>query len=128
MLRKILRISSEKIGGETQGQTFVEYTIVIGMIIVIVFAMGPMIKRATQGMIKLTADQIGIQKAGDQSGFYNTVTGGYLEDQYAKSRAVTHKDTSEFFGAASYSYAEQVDYQMQQHSNLGFSLKLADYM
>jgi len=56
------------------------------------------------------------------------VTGGYLEEQYAQSRSMIDRQTTEFLGVTNYSYTDRVEYDMEQQSNLGFSLRLADYM
>jgi len=54
--------------GRQHAQTFVEYTLVLGLIAAIFMAMSPMIKRASQGMVKVVADQIGAQENAEQSG------------------------------------------------------------
>ena len=42
-----------------KGQSILEYTIVLGVIVIVMSAMGPMIKRGTQSLIKVVADQVG---------------------------------------------------------------------
>ena len=56
----------QKTKNPVSGQTFIEYSIVLGLIAVVVIAMRPMIQRPIQYFIKLTADQIGVQADSDQ--------------------------------------------------------------
>ncbi len=64
-----------------KGQTVVEYIVLIGIITVALFYMGPLFKRGVQSLVKVTADQIGNQQNADQD-FVNAddpgATGGYL--------------------------------------------------
>ena len=59
-----------------QAQSTIEYISLVGMIIVVLFAMNPMMKRIVQSVIKLSADQIGNQAESDQSFDADT---GYLD-------------------------------------------------
>jgi len=110
--------------GNQKAQTFIEFTIVVGMIIVIIFAMNPLIKRAIQGMVKSTADQIGYQNEGDQGGLYNTVTQGYMEAQYVSTRVSSTKETIEFLGTTNYVFGDTVGFESGTQSNLGFTPEL----
>lgn len=51
-----------------KGQNIVEYTLLFGIIIAAIVAMSPMIKRTSQAMVKLVADQVGEQKNAEQIG------------------------------------------------------------
>jgi len=51
-----------------RGQTFIEYTILIGILVTVLVAMTPMIRRGTQSMVKLVADQVGSQRNSEQIG------------------------------------------------------------
>lgn len=100
----------------------VEYSIVLGIVLTVVIAMTPMIKRAGQGMIKFAADQIGNQAEGDQRSFYaNAVSDSRLDWAYTKTGATVDKTTTQFLGATDYSYADSIDIDSEQQSNLGFT-------
>jgi Flp pilus assembly pilin Flp len=60
-----------------RGQTILEYTILVGIVSVVLYYMGTGIKRGVQSMIKVTADQVGNQQNADQD--YNLSTQGYVE-------------------------------------------------
>ena len=50
------------------GQTFIEYTILIGVLVTVLFAMSPMMRRGVQSMVKVMADQVGTQRNAEQLG------------------------------------------------------------
>ncbi len=64
-----------------RGQTVVEYIVLIGIITVALFYMGPLFKRGVQSLVKVTSDQIGGQQNAEQD-FKDAndpgATGGYL--------------------------------------------------
>ena len=66
-MKKFLKIS---------GQTFVEYTLLIGVSITILVVLTPMIKRGTQAMVKVVSDQVGVQQNAEQ---LNNGNGGLLK-------------------------------------------------
>ena len=83
-----------------KGQTFVEYTIVIGVVILIIFAMGPMMKRGIQSLIKTVADEIGIQRNADQrldGGSYLASSEGSTNSTVDKQIGGTSGTTVYFF-------------------------------
>lgn len=49
-----------------KGQTLLEYMILLGIAVMVIFYMGPAFKRGLQSLIKVTADQIGNQEEADQ--------------------------------------------------------------
>lgn len=51
-----------------QGQTFIEYSIMLGVLVTALVAMTPMMRRGIQGMVKLMADQVGTQQNAEQVG------------------------------------------------------------
>ena len=108
----------------TSGQTIVEYTMVLSLIMVVILAMQPMIKRAGQGMIKLMADQIGNQQEADQRSFYaNSITEGHMERAIARTQAVMDSQTVEFLGMTNYVSDDRIETDSEQQSNLGFAPK-----
>ena len=48
------------------GQTIVEYSLLIGIVIALLLVVTPMIKRGSQGMIKTVADEVGYQNNAEQ--------------------------------------------------------------
>jgi hypothetical protein len=59
-----------------RGQTIIEYTMIIGIVVVVLTYMGTGIKRGVQSLVKVTADQVGIQNNADQD--YNDAQQGYM--------------------------------------------------
>ena len=110
MLRRSLKNNS-------QAQIFLEYTVVSGVIIMILISMNMMIKRGIQGMIKSVADQIGNQANSDQR-FDET---GHMETQYTSTRASTDKTTRELIGVTNYIYADVISSNTTTVTNLGFT-------
>lgn len=97
-------------------QTFVEYTILLGVVIMIMLAMSPMLKRGSQGLVKTVADQIGNQQGADQAAEY-----GYLKEMHTISASEQTKSRTEYLGAITTGISEQVRTTTQQVSNQGFS-------
>lgn len=100
-----------------QGQTFVEYTVILGVVTVVLFAMSPMVKRALQGLIKVVADQVGVQQNSDQP-FDES---GHLESSYTVTRAVQDKATQDLLGITNYIYADATYTNTRALINLGFT-------
>ncbi len=102
-----------------RAQTILEYTIVIGLIVVIMIAMGPYLQRTIQGSIRLTADQIGFQENADQD-----FSVGYLERSFATTRTVSNKTTNEGQhgerGTTEYLYDDATNTTSNAQVNLGF--------
>jgi hypothetical protein len=107
----------------TKGQTIIEYSLVLGIIVTVVLAMQPMIKRAGQAMIKMVADEIGNQQEADQRAFYeNSLAEGHLDYANSISQSIIDTQTVEFMGATSYTHDDLITTSTDQSSNLGFSL------
>ena len=60
-----------------RGQSMIEYTIIVGIVTVVLYYMGTGIKRGVQSMVKATADQVGNQQNADQD-FVDT-SQGYMQ-------------------------------------------------
>ena len=97
------------------GQSMVEYTIVLSIVVLVLFAMNPLIKRTSQGMIKVVADQIGIQNQADQQ-FDGS---GHLQKSLTTTRASMIKETQEFLGTTNYIYDDTIETKVKSQSNLG---------
>ena len=59
-----------------RGQSILEYTIIVGIVTVVLYYMGTGIKRGVQSLVKVTADQVGSQQNSDQD--FNDYSQGYL--------------------------------------------------
>ena len=59
-----------------RGQTILEYTIIVGIVAVVLSYMGVTIKRGLQSLVKVTADQVGNQQNADQD--FNDAMQGYM--------------------------------------------------
>src|SRR3989338_8001209 len=99
-----------------KAQVFLEYTIIISVVILVLTAMSTLIKRGTQGMIKVVADQIGDQVNSEQQ--FNE---GYLDSSYTTVRSLTHKVTEEFIGNTYYTYVDSITTNSLSVMNLGFT-------
>jgi len=63
--------------GLRRGQTVLEYTIIVGIVAMMLSYMGTSIKRGAQSLIKVTADQIGNQQNSEQD--FNDAQSGFLQ-------------------------------------------------
>lgn len=110
------------------GQTIVEYTMIIGIVTVVLFYMGTSIKRGVQSLIKVTADQVGNQQNSDQD--FNDDQQGYMVGSNSIMNQYKNKQVSEtgyipVSGNAAYlantSYNEASDTMSNTMTNGGFS-------
>lgn len=101
-----------------KAQIFLEYTIVIGVIILAMFAMSKMLQRGTQGMIKVVSDQVGIQENSEQT---FDEGGGFLESAYTSTRSNIDKTKQEFLGSTSYIFGDSTLTESNALINLGFT-------
>ncbi len=98
-------------------QSILEYTIVLGVVGAVVFAMLPMLKRGTQSLIKVVADQVGIQQGAEQA-FDER---GHLEHSYALTRSAMDKKTFDVVGMTTYVYNDVTTLNTTSSVNLGFT-------
>lgn len=105
----------------TLAQTLTEYSMVLGIIVLVTTAMVPMIKRSAQSMIKLTADQIGIQENGEQRAFISNETQGYLESANSAMKISADKTTRDFLGKQSYTSGDVTFSSTNSVTVIGFS-------
>ena len=97
-----------------------EYIVVMAIVIAVLIAMNPMIKRGTQGFIKVVADQIGVQNESDQR--FNSERAGHLQRSYSATRVKSDKVTIDTFGVVNYYYpGDEIQGDADQYSNLGYS-------
>jgi Flp pilus assembly pilin Flp len=76
-----------------RGQTMVEYTIIIGIVTVVLYYMGTSIKRGVQSLVKVTADQVGNQQNSDQD--FNDVQQGYMIGSNTQTQETKNKQVTE---------------------------------
>lgn len=100
-----------------KGQSILEYTIVVGVIVLVMFAMGPMLKRGIQSLIKVVADQVGIQQNAEQK-FDET---GHLESSYVATRSSMDKQTQDLAGDITYFLNDETVTTSNALVNLGFT-------
>lgn len=98
------------------GQIFLEYMLVIGAVVLVMMAMNKMIKRGTQGMVKVVADQVGLQVNADQQ-----FDDGYLKSSYVTTRVTTSKTKEEFAGQTTYTYEDVTVINSEALINMGFT-------
>ncbi len=102
---------------DQNAQIFVEYTIVVGAILLVIFAMSTMLKRATQGMVKVVADEIGLQENADQR-FDDK---GYLKNSYTSRRDKTDKTLKEISGVVGYIFNDVSMVSSEKLINMGWT-------
>ena len=73
----------------SRAQSMLEYLILIGVVTVVLVALGPLFKRGIQAVVRLTADQLQTQANAEQK---PTKASGYLIDQYSSSNADNSKE------------------------------------
>ncbi|MGE0267835.1 MAG: hypothetical protein AB7S78_05215 [Candidatus Omnitrophota bacterium] len=98
-------------------QSAIEYTIILATIIAIMAAMGPMVRRSSQGWTKLVADQIGVQNLADQR--FNDMSQSHLDSSFSISRADVNKRTNDVAGVMNYVYDDVVFIYTNAVINLG---------
>ena len=103
-----------------QAQTFVEYTLLFGVIVAIFIALTPLIRRSSQAMIKLVADQVSLQENAEQMG---GDTGKLVNSEILTSQR-REKNTKEFAGIMNYTFVQDdLEVHSDSVSNLGFTQK-----
>ena len=68
-----------------------EYVLVIGVITGVMIAMGTMIKRSAQSMVKVVADQVGFQNESDQQGGRDGYMQGYTTEAQREQETVVRE-------------------------------------
>lgn len=107
----------EMVKRKQKAQSLLEYSTVLGIIVVILVTMQPLIQRSTQSMIKVVADEIGIQKKSDQPFDYSS----YLQNAYIVTRATISEERTEYNRQANYYYHDTSFTQSTEIMNLGVS-------
>ncbi len=76
-----------------RGQSILEYTIIVGIVTVVLYYMGTGIKRGVQSLVKVTADQVGNQQNADQD--FNDTQQGYMEASNSVTQESRNKQVTE---------------------------------
>ena len=100
-----------------RAQIFLEYVTVIGIVTLIIIAMSTMIKRGTQGMIKVVADQVGNQVNAEQRFDEDS----FLESAYTSTRTSTGKTKTELIGVITYAFDDATSIESNTHIRMGFT-------
>jgi len=117
-----------------KAQSLLEYIFLIGIVTMVFFAMSTFIKRGLQGVIKVTADQIGNQQDSEQkiiSGRPELVNAeqkidpkaGHLVEAYTATQSNIGKTTRELDGGYQYIFDDKVLTSSNSVANLGFTNK-----
>ena len=102
---------------QISGQSIVEYSLLIGIVIAVGVVLSPMVKRGTQGMVKIVADEVGIQNQAEHQG-----DGGLISSQTRVDldQAQTKDEwRSGTVHSVSTNYDEQTTTETISHSDLG---------
>jgi Flp pilus assembly pilin Flp len=104
----------------THGQTFIEYTLMVGALVAVMIAMTPMMRRGIQAMVKVTADQIGTQQGSEQIGGRF----GRMMNSTTYSQAQGDTEVGERLGATSKKFlTDKTSSQSTVYLNQGFTEK-----
>lgn len=100
-------------GKNNAAQTLLEYVMLVGIIVLVMTAMAPYLRRSLQSLIKTTADQLANQQEADQFNagrLVETAGGqlGFLVNSMAASRLTSQRDTSEVLGTVGGSFSENI--------------------
>ncbi len=102
-----------------RGQTIVEYIIILGIVIIALYAMGPYMKRGVQSVVKATADQLAVQNSAEQD---FSPKGSHLDRSDTLARVDNRRHVQQAAGWTNTTYdLEQTDTLTNTMTNLGFS-------
>lgn len=99
-------------------QGMLEYILLIGIIVTALMAMTQAIKRGTQSIVKVAADQIGLQQNADQKVDNRT---GYINSQTITTQESKEKRVVERVGIINYITNDTSRTTMQTLTNSGFT-------
>ncbi len=102
-------------------QSVSEYVILITIVVAGIVAVFPMLKRGTQSLVKVTADQIGNQQGAEQE-FNTDAVGysGYLVNSDTATRTDVYRETREWPGAIQQVFNESTATSTNMFTNMGF--------
>ena len=102
-----------------QGQSLLEYIILVSIVAAVVVVMSPSIKRSVQAVVKVTADQLAAQNQADQRA---DATSSYLVNAFTSTRVTSNKWVQEVPGGITdYIYGDETNSTANSLTNLGFT-------
>ncbi len=101
-----------------KGQSVIEYILLIGMLVTVLYVMAPAFKRAMQSVIKVTADQVGVQLNADQE--FNS-TSSFLNRSETNTVLSFDRTTLSQNYATRYLVNDLTDTSTKSQTNMGFS-------
>lgn len=101
-----------------KGQSIIEYIIILGVIIVALYAMGPYLKRGVQSVIKGTADQLAFQKNSDQD---FSPDSSHMESSASMTNAQNQRTVEGLNGRTSTTVNESTNTITETTTSMGFS-------
>ena len=101
-----------------KGQTIVEYIIVIGIAVTVLYAMGPAFKRGTQSLIKATSDQLAAQQNAEQD--FDSGS-GYMALSNSQTQSNNQRDKQEFLYTTKTVVNETTMTNTMAVTNMGFN-------
>ena len=99
------------------GQSVAEYSLIVGIVVAVFMVLSPMVKRSTQAMVKIVADEVGIQRNAEQNseaGLVSSLTNTAVDQQ--RRREEWRAGTVHSVQAT---YEDQTSTNALTHSNLG---------
>jgi hypothetical protein len=100
-----------------QAQSVLEYTIIMGIITIVIFSMSILIKRSVQGMVKIVADQVGNQENSEQKFDKD----GHLENSITFIQASYDSNLIELNRSHFKVYQDRVKITTKTYSNAGLT-------
>ena len=101
-----------------RGQSILEYILLIGVVTLALYYMGPAFKRGIQSVAKVTVDQLGNQQSADQD---FTEDGGHLEISKSQSNSSSNKQVRERLYTTTTHVNESMDMVTNSSTNGGFA-------
>ncbi len=102
-----------------KGQTIIEYVILMSIVVMILYAMGPSFKRGVQGVVKVTADQLRPQHEAEQDFSYDQ---SHLTSSDTRSMVNNQRSIQKLNYMSSVSVNEITASSTQTQTNMGFTL------
>jgi len=103
---------------EQQAQTFLEYTLLFGIVVALIIGLSPLMKRGIQASVRSVADQMGLQQCAEQTG------GKKGKVEYVNTRMQNSKEKTRLErvgGNLTYQYDDVLSIGTEQLVNSGFS-------
>ena len=99
-----------------KGQTFIEYSLLLGIVALVLIVLSPMMRRGSSGLVRLVADQVGIQNEADQR-----QSSGYTTEMDTRSIKHQEKVVAQRLDIINVNRGEWETVFTEQAANLGYS-------